>query len=28
VDDLTKTLEEARAGGYRVTSEMKADGSR
>ena len=28
VDDLTKALEEARAGGYRIISEMKADGSR
>lgn len=28
VDDLTKTLEEARVGGYRVISEMKTDGSR
>ena len=28
VDDLSKALEEARASGYRVISEMKADGSR
>jgi lactoylglutathione lyase len=28
VEDLTKALEEARAGGYRVISEIKADGSR
>ncbi len=28
VDDLTKALEQARAGGYRVISEMKSDGSR
>src|SRR3990172_5703771 len=28
VDDLTRALEEARAGGYRVISEMKANGSR
>lgn len=28
VEDLTKALDEARASGYRVISEMKADGSR
>lgn len=28
VEDLSKALDEARAGGYRVISEMKANGSR
>lgn len=28
VDDLSRALEEARAGGYRVISEVKTDGSR
>jgi len=28
VDDLTKALEEARAAGYRIISEMKSNGSR
>ncbi len=28
VEDLSKTLDEARASGHRVISEMKADGSR